>query len=335
MRRFHGFGVLLILCVVLIACDPLAPYAPTPLAVVITNPPTATVLPTATLTPTITRTPLPSPTANATATPTPFPCDVDTGEVLEITDNLSEIANENLRYNVYLPPCYRESGARYPVVILLHGLSYREGQWADLGVPEALDQGIQLGALPPMIVVMPYMGTIGQLNSFPPDPSYESVILDELLPTIERNFCLIENRNHRGIGGISRGGFWAYSITMRNPDIFGIVGGHSAFFPNNTAEIPPAYNPLELALNSSFLRDAEIRMYLDNGASDSSGPSQQLFSSRLSARGIPHTYVVHPVGEHDNSYWSTHVEEYLSFYGDDWEKQYSNLPPCSEPSPVG
>src|SRR5262245_37839363 len=132
-----------------------------------------------------------------------------------------------------------------------------------------------------MILVMPYYGQIGQANSFPPDPSYETVILEELLPAIERDLCTWNDRDHRAIGGISRGGFWAFSIAMRHPDVFGIVGGHSAFFPNDTNEIPAPFNPLELALNSNFLQAAKLRMYLDNGANDSSGPSQQLFSSRL------------------------------------------------------
>ena len=325
--------LLVLMSLLLMACDPLAPYNPTAVAVVITSEPTATIVPTQTLTPT------PAPTQAPTNTPMPepsatsFPCEETTGQFIDFNDNRSPLANENLRYRVYVPPCYFSTQKRFPVLILLHGLSYREQQWEDLGMMAALEQGIRLGALGPMLIVTPYMGNFGQINNFPPNPSYESVILEELLPAIERNFCVISNREHRAIGGISRGGFWAYSIAMRHPDIFGIVGGHSAYFPNNFSEIPPANNPLDLALSGSFLQEASLRMYLDNGAADSSGPSQQLFSSRLSQRGIPHTYQVFPVGEHNNDYWSTHVSEYLSFYARDWERDYNNLPDCAEPSP--
>ena len=325
--------VLLMTMVLIAACEPLA-YNPTAVPVVITNPPTATLPPTLTPTPTITRTPFPTDTPAFTPTPTPFPCEEEAGQIVPFARNPSEVADgENLRFNVYLPPCYQQSGARFPSVILLHGLSYRETQWEDLGLIDALNTGIRNGTVAPMVVIMPYMGNLGQLNQFPPDPSYETYILDELLPLLERNFCLWEAPAYRAIGGISRGGFWAYSITMRNPDVFGVVGGHSAFFSSDTVAIPPPFNPLELAVDSEILRDANIRMYLDNGASDSSGRSQQMLSSRLTASGIPHTYVVAPVGEHNNEYWSAQIEEYLAFYGETWEKQYSNLPSCAEPSP--
>lgn len=329
----RSFMLLLIVpLLIVVGCDPLAPYAPTPVAIVITSEPTLTVEPTIIPTATLTRTPLPTSTPDFTPTPTAFPCESDSGEVIDITDNRSPTAGENLRYRVYIPPCYRETQKRFPLLVLLHGLSYREQQWEDLGLIDALDQGIRLGVAAPMVVVMPYMGQIGQNNRFPPDPSYETVILDELLPAMQRDFCIWESPDYRAIGGISRGGFWAFSIAMRHPDIFGIVGGHSAYFPN-TNDIPPAFNPLELALNSSFLEEDTLRMYLDNGASDSSGPSQSLFSSRLTERGISHRYIIHPTGEHNNEYWSAHVSEYVLYYSETWPKSYDALPSCLEPSP--
>lgn len=333
MNRNSCLSLLTIVLIGLLvaACEPLA-YHPTAVAVIITSEATQTHTPSPTFTPTLTPTPSPSPTPFE-PTATPFPCDEETGMFRDIDENRSEIARENLRYRVYIPPCYASTQKRFPVVYLFHGLSFREEQWEDLGIHEALDQGIRLGVLPPMILVMPYMGQIGQRNSFPPEPSYESVILEELMPDIERSICTIQNRDHRAIGGISRGGFWAYSVAMRHPDIFSIIGGHSAYFPDNINEIPPSNNPLELALNSTFVQEGNLQMYLDNGASDSSGPSQQLFSNRLTQRDIPHTYIVNPVGEHDNEYWSTHVSEYLSFYGQEWERDYGQLPPCAEPSP--
>lgn len=317
---------------VLTACEPFL-YAPTPVTILITVPPTATLSPTPTVTPSIT------PTTAPTATPfvptaTPFPCDEESGMFIDVDDNASEIARgENLRYRVYLPPCYQSTQKRFPIVYLLHGLSFREEQWEDLGINTALDQGIRAGALPPMILVMPYLGELGQFNTFPPDASYEGFVLEELLPEVERSFCVIGNSDHRAIGGISRGGFLAYSIAMRNPDLFGIVGGHSAYFPINSGDIPPAFNPIELALNEGFLQEIDLRMWLDNGAGDSASSSQQLFSARLTQRNVEHTYVVHPTGEHNNDYWSAHISEYLTFYGREWEKDYGQLPDCAEPSP--
>lgn len=332
MNRTSLFIIGLFVLFIVSSCEPLA-YKPTPITVVITEPATETAIPSPSPTPTITPTASPSPTP-FTPSPTPFPCNEESGQFIDFDDNRSEIGrDENLRYRVYVPPCYSSTQKRFPVVYLIHGLSYREEQWEDLGINTTLEQGIRLGAMPPMILVMPYMGNLGQRNTFPPDPSYEGFILEELMPLVERQFCTIENAEHRAIGGISRGGFWAFSIAMRHPDIFSIVGGHSAFFPTDTNDIPPAFNPLELALNETFLQSIGLRIWLDNGVADSVGSSQQLFSSRLTQRNIDHTYVVHPSGEHDNTYWEAHIQEYLTFYGREWQRDYGLLPSCTEPSP--
>lgn len=321
---------LFLLSLLLIACDPLA-QAPTAQVLIVTAVPSST--PAVTATRAATFTPAPTFTSVVTPSATPFPCDEPNGQVLDFNDFRSEIAGENLRFRVYLPPCYQNSQKRYPYTILFHGAGEDEKQWDRLGIASALDQGFRLGALAPMIVFMPYTGSIGNDNTFPPADSYESVVLEELVPTIERDFCVWTDRLHRAIGGISRGGFWAYTIALRHPDVFSIVGGHSAFFPDDLREVPQAFNPLELALNSALLPEAELRMYLDNGANDFAGVSQELFSSRLSSRAIAHTYVINPVGEHNDEYWSAHVSEYLAFYGRDWPRDAAALPSCLEPSP--
>ncbi len=330
-RKSLKFYTLFVLLLLLTACDPLAFQAPTAQVVIITAVPSPTPPPTAT--PVASRTPIPTPTIAITPSATPFPCDEERGQVFKFDTFRSEIAGETLRYRVYIPPCYQQTLKRYPYAVLLHGAGQNESEWELIGVIQALDQGFRLGVLPPMIVVLPYTGSIGNDNTFPPDPSYETVVLEELLPAVERDFCTWNTREHRAIGGISRGGFWAYSIALRHPDVFGIIGGHSAFFPDDLNEVPAAFNPLELARNSSFLPEARLRMYLDNGANDFAGISQEEFSSRLSARGIAHTYVINPVGDHNEEYWSAHVSEYLAFYGRDWPKDVAQLPSCLDPSP--
>ncbi|MEP7292853.1 MAG: alpha/beta hydrolase-fold protein [Chloroflexota bacterium] len=329
-RRLLILPTFLLTFLLVCACDPLAPViAPTPQIVIVTPSASETIVPTATRPPTIT--PQPSSTPQDTPTPTQLPCLQNGGQIVPFDDFRSPTAGENLRYRVYIPPCYLETQKRYPYVILLHGLQEDELQWGDLGIQAALDQGIRLGALAPMIVVMPDMGAIGTENTFPPADSYETVVLDELIPAVERDFCTWNNRDYRAIGGISRGGFWAYSIALRHPDIFGIVGGHSASFDPGNA--PPAFNPLELALNAPFLANANLRMYLDNGADDVAGTNLELFSSRLSSRGIAHTYIISPVGGHDDEYWTAHLQDYLTFYARDWSRSVDDLPSCLQPSP--
>lgn len=324
-------NLLLALCclTILVGCDPMA-RRPTPETIVVTNTPTS--IPTIAPIPTATRTPPPTITPDFTPTPTPFPCEED-GQVIEIDTFRSEIANENVLYNVYIPPCYAQSTRRFPVIYLLHEQGFTASQWIDVGLAETFNRGIRLGVLPPAIVVMPALGNIGARNQFPPNNSYETVLLDELFPEIENNFCTWEDVEYRALGGIGRGGFWAFSIGMRFPDIISSIGAHSGVFPDSSSQIPAQFNPLEIARNSTFLPEAELRYYMDNAADDDEASNQQILSDRLTGRQIPHTYIINPIGAHNNDYWSAHLSEYLDFYGEGWALDYNELPSCLEPSP--
>lgn len=328
MRRFCLFMGSIMLMLALAACDPMA-VRPTPQVIVVTNTPTREPTPDASPTATPTRTPPPTLTPDYTPTPTPFPCESD-GMLLEVDTYTVGTVRETLAYNVYVPPCYQESGVRFPVVYLLHNRESRHTQWLDLGIEDALNRGIRLGVLPPMIVVMPFYGNIGARDVFPPEDSFETVLLEELLPDVQTDLCVIENRDFRAIGGIDRGGFWAFSLALRFPDVFGAVGAHSGVF---NERVPAPFNPLEIARNSTLLPDANLRIYLDNGAGDEESRGQQILSDRLAARRIAHTYVINPVGGHNNEYWTAQLSEYLAFYGEGWPRTYNELPSCLEPSP--
>jgi enterochelin esterase-like enzyme len=315
-------AVLLVL--MLVACDPMAPIAE-PTSPPVTPSETPTRRP-----PTATFTPMPSVTPDVTATPTPFPCESD-GEVVEIDDFRSETARETLPYRVYLPPCYANSLRRFPLVLLFATGAGRADEWVDLGLADTLNQGIRLGTLPPMVVVSADLGRLGDRDAFPPDRSAETIILDELMPELETGLCLIERRDFRAVGGLGRGAFWAFSVVFKQPDSFSIVAGHSAVFNNN---VSAPHNPLEIARNSTLLTGANLRIYLDNGAQDqTSGNGSQLLSDRLTSRQIPHTYIINPVGEANDEYWQSHLSEYLEFYGRLWPRNYDLLPDCRQPSP--
>lgn len=326
MKQAWLIMVGLLLALTLSACDPMA-VRPTPQVIIVTNTPTREPTPDASPTATPTRTPPPSPTPNYTPTPTPFPCEAD-GQLLTVDEYRVDSVRETLAYNIYVPPCYAESGRRFPVLYLLASNEEGYTQWLDLNIVEALDRGIRLGALPPMIVVMPSYGSIGVRDAFPPDPSFETVLIEELLPDVQADLCTVPERDYRALGGIDRGGFWAFSLGLRYPDLFSAIAAHSGVF---NEEADAQFNPLEIARNSTLLPEANLRLYLDNGADDTQARNQQLLSDRLSARRIPHTYIINPVGGHDNAYWASRLSEYLAFYGETWPRNYDELPSCLEP----
>lgn len=234
----------------------------------------------------------------------------------------SAAAETTFYYSVYTPPCYTQSTRNYPVLYLMHGSNEDDGQWGRLGIQEHLDRGIGDSTLPPMIVVMPFGEWLANRNQFE-GVSWESIFLNELLPHIEGQFRIDGRRESRAIGGISRGGFWALQIAFRHTDLFGSVGGHSAFLDDFHA--PPDYNPLRLAQSSEAINHLSI--WLDRGKDDFTAPALDLLHERLTERGLAHQYTIYPEGQHGPDYWRQHVSEYLAFYGQHLQSDSAPTPP--------
>jgi enterochelin esterase-like enzyme len=231
----------------------------------------------------------------------------------------SQIAQTNMYYSVYTPPCYASSGAAYPVVYLMHGSNEDDGHWIRLGIENILNTEIVAGTLPPMVVVMPFGEWIANQNQFD-TVSWENVFLKELMPLIESSYRLDDRR---AIGGISRGGFWAYEIAFRHPDLFTAVGGHSAYFDPGHA--PDDYNPLDLALNAPDIE--KLRLWLDRGPDDFAAPGLDRMDANLTERGLTYEYRLYDEGQHNNNYWRQHVGDYMSFYAADWLNAAPSSPP--------
>jgi poly-gamma-glutamate synthesis protein (capsule biosynthesis protein) len=233
----------------------------------------------------------------------------------------SAILGLTMRYTVYLPPCYQNSAEKYPVVYLMHGSNSNDQLWVTLGLPTVLDKAIADGSLPPMIVAMPYGEWVFNINRFD-SVSWGNVFLEEFMPAVETTYRVESSAQQRAIGGISRGGFWAFHIALKHPELFTAVGGHSAFFDLNHA--PPAHNPLFLAEDAPGIDG--LRISLDRGAGDYAYPGLDEMHARLNKRGIAHTYTIFPVGDHSNAYWKAHVFDYLAFYAATWQREYGQLP---------
>lgn len=130
---------------------------------------------------------------------------------------------------VYLPPGYSKNRTkRYPVVYLLHGFSanhraFMAGAYQNLNVRISMDSLIRAGAVRDMIVVMPDAGN-GFKGSFYANSvvagKWEDFIVRDLIAHVDRKYRTVRNRRGRGIAGHSMGGFGAFRIGMRHPEIF-------------------------------------------------------------------------------------------------------------------
>jgi enterochelin esterase-like enzyme len=209
----------------------------------------------------------------------------------------------NLPVRVYLPACYdAQSSALFPVVFLLHGLTYTDSQWDDLGVDETMDSLLAAGRVSPALIVMPWERTGIDL---------EQAIPQVLIPYIDRHYRTISDRSSRAIGGISRGGGWALRIGLLHPDLFASIGLHSpAVLPPDLFRIPdwaPAIPPSEAP-----------RIWIDMGDRDTLRFDLAKLKGVLDESGIHYQAHTYP-GEHTSAYWSAHLESYLLWYGLGWQ----------------
>lgn len=250
----------------------------------------------------------------------PPACDDSQGHVQRYTYR-SALISTDMTYTVYTPPCYDAPDAQdrtYPVLYLMHGSTSDDSHWLQLGLQEALDDRIIRGTMPPVIAVLPFGNWIANENRFDVG-SWENVFVGELMPQAEGRFRI--DTQQRLIGGISRGGFWAYLIGLRHPRDFIGIGGHSAFFAKGIA--PAEYDPLETARSLSPL-DAPA-LWLDRGFDDYAADGLDLMHARLDSAGLVHEYTLAD-GEHDNRYWSRRLTAYLDWYT-------AQLTPISETPP--
>jgi enterochelin esterase-like enzyme len=133
---------------------------------------------------------------------------------------------------VYLPPTYGQSikgkKERFPVLYLQHGWGENETSWPVQGKAGLImDNLIADGKIKPFIIVMAYgltndikFGTIGQFTA----KEFETLLVDELVPFIDKNFLTKADKWNRAMAGLSMGGMETKLITLRRPEAFGYWG---------------------------------------------------------------------------------------------------------------
>lgn len=116
----------------------------------------------------------------------------------------------------------------YPVLYLQHGWGENETTWFRQGhAGLIMDNLIAEGKIEPFIVVMTYGMTNelkwGHMNEFD-WTAFQKVLMDELVPYVDKNFLTIADRDHRAMAGLSMGGMETRMATLARPELFGYWG---------------------------------------------------------------------------------------------------------------
>ena len=146
----------------------------------------------------------------------------------------SSVENKERRCFVYTPAGYDEGKNQYPVLYLQHGMGEDERGWSQQGKMQyILDNLIAKGKAKPMIVVMDNgncsysFGAKRGESMADFGASFQTVLLKDIIPFVEKSFRVKKDRDNRAMAGLSWGGKQTLEITTANLDKFSYIGTFS------------------------------------------------------------------------------------------------------------
>ena len=122
-----------------------------------------------------------------------------------------------LWYRIIVPK--GEHNERFPVLYLLHG--------ANSGPVEVMERAnvVKLSSASHLITVLPDADFSYYTNAkHKRHARWEDAVTQELPHDVESRFPVLEGREHRGIAGISMGGYGAVKLALKHPGLYAFVG---------------------------------------------------------------------------------------------------------------
>lgn len=177
---------------------------------------------------------------------------------------LQNIAGENpaRKISIYLPPNYESTAERYPVIYYLHGFMGKDQISPQMKA--ILDQGISRQKIRPFIFVQADHYTLFE-GSFYSNSSltglWEDFQAQELVSYIDANFRTLAAKESRGIAGHSMGGYGAFKIGMKNPEVFSSIYALSPGLLAMVKEFGPNSNSYKEVQNVKTQEDLKKTYY--------------------------------------------------------------------------
>ncbi|MGD0591862.1 MAG: alpha/beta hydrolase-fold protein [Bacteroidota bacterium] len=204
---------------------------------------------------------------------------------------------------IYTPPGFSKD-KKYPVLYLLHGIGGDEKEWLNGGQPQViLDNLYAEKKIEPIIVVMPNgramkddraVGNIFDSVKVQAFSTFERDLLDDLIPFIEKNYPVYEDRDNRAIAGLSMGGGQSLNFGLGNLDTFAWIGSFSA---------APNTKPPQLLLPNPDETKKKLKLlWISCGDNDNLITFSQRTHEYLEENNVPHIYYIES-GVHDFKIW--------------------------------
>ena len=225
----------------------------------------------------------------------------------------SKSTNTVRRAFVYTPPAYdKDLNKRYPVLYLQHGFGEDETGWTNQGKANLImDNLIAEGKAKPFIIVMTYGMTNdikpGGLRDFDIKP-FQTVLVDELIPYIDKNFRTLSDQPNRAMAGLSMGGFETRLITLNNLDKFAYIG----LFSGGTISVEDVKNTpgFKEKVKLVFVSFGNRELDLMKGGNRNFGGNPKDITDSISKEGINAHFYVSPNTAHEWQSWRRSLYEF-------------------------
>lgn len=245
----------------------------------------------------------------------------------------SALLGRSIDYRILYPVQYQypdKREKRFPVLYLLHGVTGRSSDWIERTRVALYATHYDLF----IVMIEGGNGWYTDSASIPAD-KYESYILQELLPDVEKRFRVSQERDGRAVAGLSMGGYGAVKFGLKHPEMFALAASMSGAFgaaswtqkdvPNSGPildSILKTFGPVNSTTRSAndvfkLVRNVPAErisslpfFYLDCGTEDFLFPFSRDLVGLLVERKIPHEYRQLP-GDHNWKYWDRQIQEIL------------------------
>lgn len=271
--------------------------------------------------------------------------------VLDSVTMKSEILGGERKFAVYLPAGFDSSARSYPVLYLLHGAGDDQTGWIQFGeVQRIADNAIQEGTAAPMVIIMPdaNTGRRGYFNDVRGDWRYEDFFFQELMPFVEKEYRVKNEKRFRAVAGLSMGGGGSFMYALHHPELFSSACPLSASTGALTFEeakerylrtgpgaapsdaVKPTdeqmkahysqHSALELISRIPDEQKKAVRWYIDCGDDDFLYEGNALVHIAMRKKDIPHEFRVRD-GGHKWSYWRESLPTVLSFVSQSFHQE--------------
>ncbi|MBA4146355.1 MAG: esterase [Cytophaga sp.] len=260
---------------------------------------------------------------------------VSTAAKIDSLDIPSAAMKKVYKAVVVLPASYSKSKAAYPVLYLLHGGFGHYRDWLVKTPDTALLQN--LSDQYNLIIVLPEGELFSYYIDSPLDKGsqFESYIIKDVIPKIDTTYRTNRSSKARTISGLSMGGYGAFYLSARHPEVFCAAGSMSgALNPDMMGwKLPPEmanniknafaaimgpiesvdYSIYSIISMADVIKKNGTKLIFDCGVDDFLVEPNRELHRRLLFNQTPHDYAERP-GAHSWDYWQNSLPHHVLFF---------------------